>query len=247
MIITTESIVLITRKFGDTSKILTVLTKDYGKVSLLAKGAFSPKSKFGSSLETLSRNRITFYKKSGRDLQTLTNSEINVPMNRIYESPEHILVGMLIAESLNGALEEYHPHDSLYDYFSLILDQLNSKVTNPMNLFTASQAYLADELGFGLELLPYDQLNSRENERNIFFSLSDGNIFDKSAFNNNLFRFDIDVYKVLYDICSHNPAELWSIEVDKLMQNQINSFFIRYFSFHLERKVTYRTLELMKD
>ena len=246
MIITTESIVLLTRKFGDTSKILTAFTRDHGKVSLLAKGAFSPKSKFGSSLETLSRNTITFYKKAGRDLQTLSNSELRVSMNRMYGSSDHIIVGMLIAESLNKALEEYHPHPELYDYFSEILNNLNLILPNPVNLFTASQVFLANDLGFGLDFQAHDEILLVNNEKNIYFSLSDGNILEKSAFDNNLFRFDADVFHILKQISESNIENLSNIYIDERMQTQINSFFIRYFSYHLDRKFNYRTLELMK-
>jgi DNA repair protein RecO (recombination protein O) len=67
MIAETKAIVLHTRKFSDTSKIATLFTSDFGKISVIAKGAAKPKSKFGSSLDPLSYINISFIKKILRD------------------------------------------------------------------------------------------------------------------------------------------------------------------------------------
>ena len=69
--VATPAIVLATLRYGDTSKIVRLATRDLGVQSAIAKGAFRPKSKFGAALQVLSDGQAQLYIKEGRELQTL--------------------------------------------------------------------------------------------------------------------------------------------------------------------------------
>jgi len=75
-IVTTTSLVLQTYRFGDTSKILRLLTSDFGPLSALARGALRPKSRLGGVLEPFVEGRATLYLKPNRDLHTLSGFEL---------------------------------------------------------------------------------------------------------------------------------------------------------------------------
>jgi DNA repair protein RecO (recombination protein O) len=75
-IVTTSCLVLQTYRFGDTSKILRLLTLDYGPLSALARGALRPKSRMGGVLEPFVEGRATLYLKANRDLHTLSGFEL---------------------------------------------------------------------------------------------------------------------------------------------------------------------------
>ena len=67
-IVTTEGIVLKTHALGDTSRIVTVYTRDHGLRKFVAKGARKLPSRFGYALEPLSRSRFVYYEKAVREL-----------------------------------------------------------------------------------------------------------------------------------------------------------------------------------
>lgn len=69
--VSTPAIVLGALRYGDTSKIVRLATRDLGIRSALAKGALRPRSRFGASLQLLSEGVAQLYLKDGRDLQTL--------------------------------------------------------------------------------------------------------------------------------------------------------------------------------
>jgi DNA repair protein RecO (recombination protein O) len=69
--VATPAIVLATFRYGDTSKIVRLATRDLGVQSAIAKGAYRPKSKFGAALQVLSDGMVQLYIKEGRELQTL--------------------------------------------------------------------------------------------------------------------------------------------------------------------------------
>ncbi|MGH7551838.1 MAG: DNA repair protein RecO [Longimicrobiales bacterium] len=74
--VTTECVILQTFRYGDTSKILRLLTASHGLRSAIAKGASRPRSKFGSVLEPFATGTATLYLKDGRELQTLSAFEL---------------------------------------------------------------------------------------------------------------------------------------------------------------------------
>lgn len=75
-IVTTSCLVLQTYRFGDTSKILRLLTSDFGPLSALARGALRPKSRMGGVLEPFVEGHATLYFKPNRDLHTLSGFEL---------------------------------------------------------------------------------------------------------------------------------------------------------------------------
>ena len=72
----TEGVILCSILKGEMSKILTVYTRDFGKLALIAKGAEGPKSKFGGILEHLSHLAIVFYMKESPKMQLLSQGDL---------------------------------------------------------------------------------------------------------------------------------------------------------------------------
>src|SRR3989344_1914375 len=74
MYLRTYGIVLSRKNFGEADRILKIYTKDYGKVSALAKGVRRPRSKKGGHLEIGNWCKIFIAK--GRNLDLLTEVEL---------------------------------------------------------------------------------------------------------------------------------------------------------------------------
>ena len=75
MIISTHAIVLKTIKYGDSSLICRLFTKDHGKIVIMAKGAWRPKKSTGALLEPISHIHIQYYHKNNRDIQILKDAD----------------------------------------------------------------------------------------------------------------------------------------------------------------------------
>src|SRR5690606_9838430 len=82
-LVSTESIILQSFAYGDTSKILRLLTRTHGVRSAIAKGALRPKSRYGGILEPFSIGTAVMYLKDGRDLQTLGGFELRSEERRV--------------------------------------------------------------------------------------------------------------------------------------------------------------------
>lgn len=67
----TEAVVLRWDRYSETSRVLRIFTRDFGKVAVLAKGADRPRSPFHGSLDLFFHLHVVFYGGSGRGLKVL--------------------------------------------------------------------------------------------------------------------------------------------------------------------------------
>lgn len=115
MLVATDAIVLRSRKQGDTSKIVTLYSKEFGLVDVIAKGARQQKSKFGSALEPFTNSKIVFYKKEQSELYLLSAAEVNVANRKLSNDLDHIESATRIAELLIKSQHHEEGHAEIFD------------------------------------------------------------------------------------------------------------------------------------
>ena len=120
----TEAIVVRQVDFSETSKVVTIFSRDFGKVGALAKGARRLKGPFEGSIDLCSTVDVVFIKKSSGSLDLLTAASL---VRRFRPTPGQIKSlygGYYIAELLDGLTEDYDPHPELYDFAKTSLARL---------------------------------------------------------------------------------------------------------------------------
>ena len=122
-LLTTDAIILQVFKYGDTSKILRLLTRTTGVQSVIAKGAANPKSKYGGVLEPFTEGVASFYAKENRDLHTLGSFELVRSRQALGADLIRFGGASLIAELvMRAGIEE--PDEHLYDVVADTLDRI---------------------------------------------------------------------------------------------------------------------------
>lgn len=74
--LSTEAIVLSAIRYGETSKIVRLATRDAGVVSAIAKGALRPRNRFGAALQVLSRGQAQLLPSRSSELHQLTGFDL---------------------------------------------------------------------------------------------------------------------------------------------------------------------------
>jgi DNA repair protein RecO (recombination protein O) len=121
--VNTRALVLHVFPYGDTSKILRLLSPDHGLRSVIAKGARRPKSRYGGVLEPFTEGEALFFLREGRDLHTLSGFSLLRSRQGIGRHLAAFAGASLIAElALHSATEE--PHPELFDFLSVTFDTL---------------------------------------------------------------------------------------------------------------------------
>ena len=144
----TEAVVLRSRRQGETSKILTLYTRAFGKIQIIAKGARSTKSRFGGSLEPLNYISIIFYEKESRELQILSQADIIETFPKISQSLQKIGLAMAACELVNRLEFGVTPNPLLFRLLLETFRGINGSTKKPSNCFRAFQVRLFEFLGF---------------------------------------------------------------------------------------------------
>jgi len=111
----TTAIVLRIVEFSETSVITTLMTRDFGKLTALAKGARRRKSPFEAALDLLSICRIVFLHKSSGAMDLLTEAKLERRFRSSSTDLDRLYAGFYVAELLRCLTDDHDPHPNAYD------------------------------------------------------------------------------------------------------------------------------------
>ncbi len=152
MIVKTDAIVLKSRRYRDTSKLVTLYTRTYGKLKGIAKGARETKSKFGGSLEPVVVATVVLYRKDHRELQLISQSDLVKPYRNIHEKMDRLAVGLAMAELVDQLTHDEEENVRLFDLMEKSFDTLDTSEGNHRALLLMFELRLAGIFGFALSL-----------------------------------------------------------------------------------------------
>ena len=119
--ITTEAIILKRLNFSEADRILTVLTPDMGKVSILAKGVRRSKSKLAGGLELFSVTDIAFIDGKS-ELKTAISTRLKTHFRNIVKDVKRTMAGY----DFMKIIDEFTQHSSETQYYELLQTGLTS-------------------------------------------------------------------------------------------------------------------------
>jgi len=152
-IVKARAIVLRTRRMGETSKLVTLYSLEFGKLKVVAKGARRPKSKFGAAMELMTEVQIVCYLRHDRDLQTLSDAEVRRVFPQLLGEMVRLSFGSAACEMVDRLTIEHEPNQGLYHCLAGVLGGLDEVATEQVEpLFWYFQLRAAQALGYRPEL-----------------------------------------------------------------------------------------------
>ena len=151
-IINTEAIVLSKLNYGETSSIVSLYTKDCGKLSVIIKGGRNPKSKIGFTADPINYIQTVFYKKDSRELQILKSADIISYYPNIKKDLEKLKYTYAVLELIKKLTVEYETNLKLFKGLTRILELFDSSNENPKVLFGRFFIFFLTELGYEIQL-----------------------------------------------------------------------------------------------
>ena len=100
-VIQSDAIVLSAIRYGETSKIVRLATRDHGVISAIAKGASRPKSRFGGALQVLSNGLAHWIPPRHGELNTLTAFDLARLPIRLGESLPRYAAALALSEMVH--------------------------------------------------------------------------------------------------------------------------------------------------
>ncbi len=129
MIINVDGIILNTKDYGETSKILDILTLDYGIIGVIAKGAKTLKSSLRSVTDKLTYATFTIYYKKDK-LSILSEANVINNFSNIKKDIEKICYANFLLDLTNQVYKQCKSND-LYNYLINSLKKINDNF-NPL-------------------------------------------------------------------------------------------------------------------
>ena len=148
-----EAFILHHRPYRETSALLTVFTKQHGRVSLVGKGSRRPATR--ALIQPFVLLQISFQGRT--ELMTLTQIEaLTLPVSLKKES---LLSGLYLNELLTKLLPFQDPHPDLFDAYHKALSQLSepTMIQKTLRLF---EKKLLHEFGYSIDFSMIESANT---------------------------------------------------------------------------------------
>ncbi|TVY09644.1 DNA repair protein RecO [Paenibacillus cremeus] len=108
-----QGIVIRSMDYGEGNKIISLFTREYGKMSVVARGAKKVKSRYGSSAQLFTFGDYLFYKNG--QLGTLNHAEIIEPYHKIREDLHRAAHASYLAEMTERMMGDQEGQPFLFD------------------------------------------------------------------------------------------------------------------------------------
>lgn len=117
-------IVIRSLDYGEGSKIITVYTREAGKISLMARGAKKMNSRLAAATQLFACAEYHFYRSGGGKMGTLNHAEVTTSRQALREDVVLSAYGAYMLEMVDRLCAENESDPFVYDQLSAALDSL---------------------------------------------------------------------------------------------------------------------------
>mgnify|MGYP001160517940 CR=1 FL=1 len=119
-----EGIVLARKNYGEADRIISVFSKDKGRIALIAKGVRRPKSRKRGHIEVFSK--VNFQAVSGRGLDIMTEAEMIDDFKNIRLSMRRVSLAYYFMEVIGKITHEGEGNIGVYELLTDSLEKLKT-------------------------------------------------------------------------------------------------------------------------
>ncbi len=240
MIEKVEGIVINEKAYGETSKIINVITKEYGIIGIIAKGARTLKSEFRVSTAKLSYAYFNIIYKEGK-LSTLVSADIINPFKNIIKDINKISYAVYILELSEQVVKQ--TNQNIFDLMLSGLIKINEGY-DPLIIMNIIELKYLDYLG----VMPVlDRCSVCGSTNNIVTLSSDkGGYVCKNCHSTEKIISEkaIKLIRLFYYV---DISKISKLEIGDVSKKEINDFldmyYDRYTGLYLRSKTFLKNLE----
>jgi DNA repair protein RecO (recombination protein O) len=232
----TLAVVLRRRDLGEADRILTLYTRDYGKLNAVAKGARKPHSKKAGHVELFTQ--IDVLLSQGRSLEVVSQVEMQEAFPRIREDLVRATYAAHFAELVDAFTEEGDESRAVYDLLVAGLNWL-SDTPDPRRAARFYELHLLDLSGYRFELRECVVGGEPIKPQNQFYSPADGGIIcPKCAANRPRVRpISLQALKVLRYFQAQPFDVVEQLSLTPKTHNELEQVLHETITYHLERRL----------
>ncbi len=217
-----KGIIISESNYRETSKLLKIITKEYGLIGVLAKGAKSLKSKLRAFTTKLTYAEFQIYYKEDK-LSTLVSVDIINPLVNIKSDLLKISYSYFLLELTNQVLKESNIN-KIFDILSISLEKINDGC-DPAIISNILELKYLNYLGVNPNL---DCCALCKNTNILTISTSKGGFICKNCHTNEKIV-DIKTIKIIRMLYYVDINKITKIDVSDKIKEEIDSFINEYY------------------
>ncbi len=243
--IKTQAFVIKSINWKDTSKIVSLYTREKGRVNVIAKGVRRKNHPQTANFEALNHIESIIYFLDKRELQNIGETTLINSFHKIRTDLEKTAVGFAILELIDTFFQQ-NETDAIFFDFLLIQFKTLEKSTNFQIVFWYFILKLLSYLGFKPQFEKCNSCGEIKNE-NYYFQKSSGSVFCKGCLGETqLFtKLKSDVYQFLNRLQKANHKKVVEIDIPTHFNYSKFNFLLDYMRFHTEQKVELNSLKMI--
>ena len=227
MITHTRAIILRSVDYQESSKILTVLSEEHGKIALIARGAKRPKSKLSGLIDVGNILDVVYYYKSTRGVQSLTEAAIAHRSNSFRTDFQKGAVLYAVLELAAQLVHEGEVNTGVFDFTAAFIPWLGEEEAVQPSVFAYVQVRCAEICGFGLQDL------SGAEEGECFLNIASGTI--SNAIDSELsYKLTVIQTRFLREALASKSRSVLQLKLENEELKQVIRHLDVYFKYHIE-------------
>lgn len=237
-----EGIIINSKSLHSTSKLLTVFTKDFGKILIEAKGARRKKSVFSGIVEKGNFTELVFYKRMDSDFYLLKESYLYNDFNKIKNSVNKYLVFETFLYFIENFVKyEDNQYHSSYKNILRAAALINNKDIKENFLY-----FLIFALDFLKEsgiLLNRFICTNCFTETKLHINHISGEIFcsrciEKKESTKKLSQIGEDIIQILNFLIDKEISDQINLKIKENQKKNLFKFLNLYFEIHFQREIS---------
>ncbi|MDO5715397.1 MAG: DNA repair protein RecO [Tissierellia bacterium] len=213
----TEGIVLSEMKYGDSSKIIRLFTKEKGKISIMAKGAFRAKSALLSVTQSFALSN--YWLRKGQSFYYILSGELISSNFNIRKNYQSLIYASFLSELVEKSSLEEMKNEKIFELFNKTMTLLNEE-KDPLGLILAFELKYLTFLGYRPRLTVGQQN---------YFSFQEGVLHDEQGQGRPLTSEDVYyLQSLLYTSLDEK------LSFDEKRKSYLHELFLQYIKYNLE-------------
>lgn len=242
-----EGIIIRTNDYGESNKILTIYTKEMGKIAVMARGAKKPKSRLSSISQLFTHGQFLVQKGSG--LGVLNQGEILNTFRTIRSDIFLTAYAAYMIELLDKLTDDGKPSVSLFSFLHTMLTHLNNNVEADVLLYIYELRMLRIA---GISPEVNCCVNCKATEGEFSFSIEEGGFLCHRCVHIDPYYIKMSpatarIIRLLYYVDIHRLGKIsLKDETKEELKKIISTYFEKYSGIHLKSKKFLDQLDLLK-
>lgn len=234
----TQGLVLKKADRGESDQLLTVYTKDFGKIEVLGKGIRKISSKLRSGMETFYLSEIEFIQ--GKTYKTLTDAILTEKFKSLRKDLAKLNIAYKITKILDSLIYGQEPDQRIWDLLLGVFKRLNKgdfKTKNPELIRYYFFWNLVSILGYNPELYHCAVCQEKLRPENLYLNPKEGGVICQTCFKKEQLSKKIkpEIVKILRIILEKDPKIMLRLKIGKEHLKTLEELSKDYFSFVLEK------------